>query len=169
MFRPESRPVIGKVHKIFSAHSTFSDMKVLLHLNGAWSEDFSTYLLGSIARFSACSSTYKTKLSRKVSLYPFNRYFNEFVFVDHFLLDDIRIFSIMNAQSCYSGEFICGDVSLASSVQSFETLWIAPSWPLEAYKADNALKFWALHHLAIPRHKSSSWSYSSPLRKLSGI
>ena len=116
----QRKDVIHKVHNHVCGHSNFRDIRLLLERNGIWNDDCYKYL-GHV--LDSCQSCHETKLPQKartVSLNNLSRGFNELVFVDHFVLDDLDIFHAMDAKTRYSAASVVDSYSMKDPVNAME-------------------------------------------------
>ena len=67
-----------------------------------------------------------------------NRSLNDVVMVDHFYLDQLRVFHAMDSYSRFSADYVVPDASLESAVVAFESVWIGQFWPPDAVQGDQA-------------------------------
>lgn len=117
---------IDQIHLQVCGHSTFSDMKTLLHRNGLWDNDTEKYSCDILETCTSCKLTALPKKTRKVSLSSMSRSFNQQVCIDHFYLGENIVFHVMNASTRYSSGCIATDASMDEAVRAFESQWSAP-------------------------------------------
>lgn len=65
---------------------------------------------------------------RRDALATLSRSVKEAVCVDHFYLDNIKLFHAMNMYSRFSAAVIVHDTSLTTAVVALETIWISQIW-----------------------------------------
>lgn len=116
----EVKRIIDKVHKHISGHASFSDIRTLLERNDMWSKEVEKYLSRTVETCHGCRATSLPKPSRKVSLTSLHHHFNDVVCIDHFHLDGLRIFHIMDAWSRYSAGHVVKDATIKSAIETFE-------------------------------------------------
>lgn len=136
----ETRRVINKVHKHTSGHASYSDMRTLLMRNKFWSESAQQYLAEIIERCEHCVASSTPPPSRKVALGSLNRSLNDLVLVNHFFLDDVKLFHAMDSHTRYSAAVVVPDTSLENAADAFETGWISQFWPPSQVQGDQAFK-----------------------------
>lgn len=134
----ELKHVIDKVHKHVCGHATFSDIGILLDRNDLWSDEVEHYLRSVVEECHHCKAACLPTPSRKVSLSSLSRSFNEVVCVDHFYLDNIRMFHMMDAWSRFSTCYALDDASLRSAVIGFEASWLSKFWAPLSVRGDDA-------------------------------
>ncbi len=134
------KSIIDKVHKHVCGHSTFTDIKTLLQRNDFWSEDAKKYLAETLEKCPSCLTTSLPKKSRKVALSAMSRDFNDVVCLDHFFLDDFKVFHVMDSSTRFSVGSVVPDTTMNSAIIAFETHWISPFWAPNAEIYDPAFK-----------------------------
>ena len=67
-----------------------------------------------------------------------NRSFNDVIMVDHFYLEQLRVFHAMDSYSRLSAAYVVPDATLGSAAIAFESISIAQFWPPEAVQGDQA-------------------------------
>lgn len=95
----ETRRVIDKVHRHTCGHASYSDMRTLLQRNNYWSEAAQRYLADVVQRCEHCIASSTPLPSRKVALGSLDRSMNDLVLIDHFFLEDVKLFHAMDSHS----------------------------------------------------------------------
>lgn len=85
-----------------------------------------------------CKATSAPVQSRKVSISSINRLFNDVVCIDHFFLDQVCVFHVMDSVSRYSACHISDSTSIDVSILSFEASWMSQFWPPTDIQGDNS-------------------------------
>lgn len=85
-----------------------------------------------------CVAAFVPPLSRKVALGVLNRSCNDVVMVDHFYLDQVRIFQAMDSYSIFSAAYIVSDATLDSAPITFESICAAHFCAPESVRGDQA-------------------------------
>lgn len=75
-----------------------------------------------------------------MSLTTLDRQFNEVVCVDHFFLDDLVMFHIMDSATRYSCASVVSNTNLNDAISSFEMLWLGHFWPSQFIHGDGSFQ-----------------------------
>lgn len=113
------------VHKHVWGHAKFSNTQTLLEKNNMCSPDAAKYLSSQVAGYRSYQAASKQKPSRKVFLASLSRIFNDLICLDHFFLDEIRLFHAMDAFAAYSAGVTCKNISLASTAHDSGAIWLS--------------------------------------------
>ena len=103
---PQLKRIVDRAHEHTCGHATFSDIRSLLSRNQLWTPAVEHYLSTVIDKCYNCITASAPMPSRRVAISSLNRSFNENVCIDHFYLDDIRLFHCMDSVSRYSTCYI---------------------------------------------------------------
>ena len=106
-------------------HPSYGDIKVLLQRNGLWDYEVQQYLTRVIERCVDCKATSEPKQARKVSLSTMTTSSNQVVCIDHFHLDEMRVFHIMDSATRFSSSMVVPDTSMHQSLSALESQWIS--------------------------------------------
>lgn len=101
-------------------------MQIVLIRNGIWSDAAHQYLTSVVERCTGCHSTALPQPRHKVSLSSLSRDFNDYVCLDPFFLDGIRIFLVMDASNRFSAGLVCDGTSIATAIHALEEIWMSP-------------------------------------------
>ena len=112
----EVKRIIDKVHKHICGHASFSDIRTLLERNDMWSKEVEKYISSTVETCHGCRATSFPNPSRKVSLTSLHHNFNDIVCIDHFHLEGLRIFHIMDAWVRYSVGHVVNDATIKSAI-----------------------------------------------------
>jgi len=134
----ETTRIVDKVHKHTCGHSTYGDIRTLLQRNGIWNDEVRQYLAESVERCPHCLASAQPQPNRKVALSTLNRSFTDVVCVDHFYLEQLRLFHVMDVYSRFSAAGIVDDASLPTAVLSFDAVWLSHFWPPAEVQGDPA-------------------------------
>ena len=96
---PQLKRIVDRVHSHTCGHASYSDIRSLLERNGLWTPAVSHYLNETIEKCVNCVASSSPMPSRRVAISNLNRSFKETVCIDHFYLDDIRLFHTMDTVS----------------------------------------------------------------------
>lgn len=136
----DTKKIVDKIHRHVCGHSSYSDIKILLERDGIWNETVAKYLAGTIDSCSACRATALPKPTRKVSLSSMSREFNSLVCIDHFYLDELCVFHVMDSVTRYSVGSCMPDTTMYSSILAFESGWMSEFWTPNSVLYDPAFK-----------------------------
>lgn len=81
----QTKAIIDKVHCHLRGHANYINMRLLLERNNLWSDMIADYVGRLVEPCVACHSTAPPQPSRKVSISPLSRNFNEVLCIDHFI------------------------------------------------------------------------------------
>ena len=84
------------------------------------------YLTRVVERCVDWKATSEPKNARKVSLSAMKGSFNQGVCIDHFHLDEMRVFEIMDSATRYSAGIVVPDTTMAQSISAFASQWDSP-------------------------------------------
>ena len=132
------KELIDKVHRHVCGHSNYRDIRMLLERNGIWNDECNKYLSHVLESCASCHETRLPAQPRTVSLSNLSREFNQLVFVDHFFLDELQIFHVMDAKSTYSAGTVVDSLTIADAIASFETCWTSQFWAPAQCQGDQA-------------------------------
>lgn len=130
--------VFDKYHRHTFRHASCATMRTLLQNNDMSSNDAQRYLSRVIERRNLCVAASVPPPSRKVALGVLNRIFNDMFIVDHFYLDQVRIFHKMDFYSIFSAAYIGHYGTLNATSLAFEAAWDAWVRPPKAFEGDQA-------------------------------
>lgn len=88
--------------------------------NGLWIPDVTKYVAQVLDSCKSCIAVQELKGFRPVSVSSMSREFNQVVCVDHFFIDDVKVFHAMYASSRYSFGAPAPDTSMTTSIEAFE-------------------------------------------------
>ena len=104
----DRKRIIDKVHRHVCGHSSYEDIKLMLSRNELWNKHCAKYLSHILDTHRECFAFKAPIGSRKVSLSSVSQDFNDLVCVDHFFLENLDVFRIMDARKRYSvGSILC--------------------------------------------------------------
>lgn len=132
--------IVRRVHDHVCSHSSFGDMRPLLPRNNLGNSDSQRILTSGVKKCKHCITVSPPKSDRKVSIAAINRGFNEVVCVDHFHLDDLRMFHVMDSHSRYSAALSVPSMSLSDAIVAFESIWVSQFWPPLSVQGDLAFQ-----------------------------
>lgn len=101
-------------------------------------DDAQTYLSRVVPRCNLFVTASVPHPLRKVVLLVLNRSFNDVVMVNHFYIDQVRIFHAMKSYSRFSAARTAPDATLNAAPLSFESVWDSLFCPLETVHSDQA-------------------------------
>lgn len=142
---PEKVRIINKVHKHVCGHASYGDIKTLLQRNKLWDNDIQRYLAQLIEKCQHCRAASLPKPARKVTLATLNRSFYDVDCIDHFYLDKLRCFHVMDLYSRFSAACTVPDATLSSAILAFESTWMAQFWSPHAVRGDQAFNHDEFH------------------------
>ena len=76
--------IVDRVHKHVCGHASFGDFQTLLQRNEIWNQQVALYLRHVTEKCTACKSTEKTEVPRKVSVTNMLYGFNSRIYIDNF-------------------------------------------------------------------------------------
>lgn len=117
----EIKRIIDRVRNHTCGLSSFSDMPALFQLSRLWNNEAHDDLTDVVQQCAHCLAASTPPLSKKAALATLNRSFNDLLFVEHFHLDTIRIFHIMDSNFGFSTASIVAYTSLSAAVTAFES------------------------------------------------
>lgn len=124
----EKKKIVDKVHRHICGHSTFKDIKILLGRNQLWDDDVKKYLISILVTCPHCKKTSEPTQSRKVSLSSMSRESNNTICIDHFFLEDFKIFHVMDSSTRYSAGMVVSDLTLQEACSALDVIWFSPFW-----------------------------------------
>lgn len=134
------RRVVDRVHSHVCGHASYSDTRTLLVRNNLWNENVQNYLSKLISECRSCVATSTPPPNRRVSLSSLIRAFNDAVCIDHFFLESVTVFLIMDVASRFSAGALVESTSMEPSIYAFELAWVAQFWPPSAVQADGSFQ-----------------------------
>ena len=135
---PKLKHLLDRIHQHVCGHGSLSDIKTLLQRNNLWTNETHQYIAKLMQDCAHCVHSSEPKPPRKVSLHMMNKQFNHTVFIDHFYLDETRLFHIMDGSTRYSSVSITPSTSMSESIIAFQSAWLNCHWIPEVVQADNA-------------------------------
>lgn len=135
---PELKKVLDRVHTHVCGHASYSDIKTLLERNNLWNDASRHYISSTMQNCVHCMKSASPKPTRKVSLHMLNKEFNDTVFIDHFYLEDMRIFHIMDGASRFSAISITPNTTMKEAIVAFHSSWLNVHWSPSYVQADQA-------------------------------
>lgn len=63
---------------------------------------------------------------------------NETICVDHFHLDDVRLFHVIDTMTRFSAPFFVPDAPMNHAVMAFESCWLNQFWTPSSIREDKA-------------------------------
>lgn len=136
----ELNRIVQRVHDHVCGHASFGDMRTLLQRNKLWNADVQRLLSVLVEKCKHCIASSPPKSNRKFSISGINRGFNDVVCVDHFHLDDLRIFHAMDSYSRFSAALSVSSASLSDAIIAFESVWVSQFWPPSSVQGDLAFR-----------------------------
>lgn len=95
-----------RVHNHGCGHATFSDIRTLLVRNKLWNDNVQKYIVKTMTEFQSCKASPPPPPSCRVSLASINRELDDVIRIDHFFLDTVTIFHMMNVASRLSAGMV---------------------------------------------------------------
>ena len=130
--------IVDKVHKHVCGHATLTDIRILLERNDMWNAAVEEYVSQLLQRCRSCRATAPPQPSRKVSISSLSKSLNEVVCVDHFYLENFRLFHAMDLTTRFSAAYVVSTASMDDSVMAFEACWLSQFWIPESVRADKS-------------------------------
>lgn len=100
-------------------------MRTLFQRNKLWSAQVQAYLTEIFNECNNFLASSTTQPNRTFSITTLDRDFNNFVCVDHFFLDEIILFHVMDTVSRYSAASVVQFTGLSEAMCAFKPIWTA--------------------------------------------
>lgn len=136
----ELRRIVRRVHDHVCGDASYGNMRTLLQRNKIWNVEVQKLLSMIVEHCEHCIASSPPTSDRKVSISGINRGFNDVVCIDHFHLDDVRLFHVMDSYSRFSAALPVSSMSLSDAIAAFEAIWISHFWPPCAVQGDLAFR-----------------------------
>lgn len=116
--------IVNKVHNHICGHPTYTDVKILLQRSYLWSDEIEQYLTTVIDECHSCRATAPPKSALMVSFSSLNRSFNGVVCLEHFYLDALCQFHVMDSSGRLAAATVVTDTSLSVPIAAVEATWM---------------------------------------------
>lgn len=130
--------LVDRIHKHVCGHASYSDVRTLLLRNRLWTNQVQHYLVQVFSSCTSCKASAAPPPNRRVSLTSLNRQLNEVVCVDHFHLDNVTLFHVMDTATRLSAAHVVKSTKLEEAVLAFEACWLSQFWTPMAVHGDAA-------------------------------
>lgn len=121
----ELRRIEDKVHKHTCSHSAYSVMRTLLQRNELWTKAVHRYLAELVQSFLHWSASSTPFSFSKASLCTLCRELSDLVLADHFYLDNLLLFHMVDAFSPFSVAVAVESASPSLASIAFKQTWLS--------------------------------------------
>lgn len=134
------RLVVDRVYCHTSNHTFHFNLQTLLYRTGLWNNNIQKYLASTVEQCLDCKFSSIPPHNRWVSIFSFDRAFNDVARIDHFYLEDVTLFYVMNVDGRYSSTHIVSPTFIRQGIFTFELVWISLFWPSDTWHANYVLE-----------------------------